>query len=317
MTCIICLNPTATSKLQVSDVKFVNCPRCGEYSLSGTAEFVWQAELKTSRQIANASGWIRERPRVQVNQVEALENLIPPSIAKRGEKLLTYLETVSEFAGKPVHVDLMDNPKLLGLSWSANTSELKYLLNDFLCGQAQFIYFEFGSPASRITITPKGYAYLESLRSTNAESEIGFCAMWFDDSLRPLWEKAIKPAIEMAGFEAKIMYEHSQNHNNKIDDEIIAMLRHSKFVVADFTHGQKGMRGGVYYEAGFAEGLGLEVICTCRKDLINEDEIHFDNRQSNFILWEEDKYDDFRKAIQMRIERTIGRGSHRLTKLTD
>ena len=39
-------------------------------------------------------------------------------------------------------------------------------------------------------------------------------------------------------------------------------IRKSKFLIADFT----GQRGGVYYEAGFAYGLGLPVIWTCRKD---------------------------------------------------
>ena len=39
-------------------------------------------------------------------------------------------------------------------------------------------------------------------------------------------------------------------HVNKIDDEIIAEIRRARFVVADFTHGDTGGRGSVYYEAG-------------------------------------------------------------------
>ena len=46
---------------------------------------------------------------------------------------------------------------------------------------------------------------------------------------------------------------------DKIDDEIIGEIRRSRFLVADFTHGDKGARGSVYYEAGFAYGLGLPV----------------------------------------------------------
>ena len=77
-----------------------------------------------------------------------------------------------------------------------------------------------------------------------------------------------------------------QEHNNKIDDEIIAEIRRSRFVVADFTQGEKGARGGVYYEAGFAQGLGIEVIFTCRKDVLDNNDIHFDTRQYNHIGWE-------------------------------
>lgn len=58
------------------------------------------------------------------------------------------------------------------------------------------------------------------------------------------------------------------------------MIRESRFVVADVT----GHRPGVYYEAGFAFGLTLPVIWTCRSDHRND--IHFDTRQFNHIFWE-------------------------------
>ena len=70
-----------------------------------------------------------------------------------------------------------------------------------------------------------------------------------------------------------------KQHINKIDDEIIAEIRNSKFLIADFT----GNRGGVYYEAGFAYGLGIPVIWTCKKEDISE--LHFDTRQYNHITW--------------------------------
>jgi len=59
-------------------------------------------------------------------------------------------------------------------------------------------------------------------------------------------------------------------HNEKIDDLIVAEIRKSGLVVADFT----GDRGGVYFEAGYARGLGLPVIWPCRKDWLEK--LHFD-----------------------------------------
>ena len=71
-------------------------------------------------------------------------------------------------------------------------------------------------------------------------------------------KKVLNCGIEDAGYEAVRIDE--KEHTNKIDDEIIAEIRRSRFVVADFTQGKDGARGGVYYEAGFAHGLGIEVI---------------------------------------------------------
>ncbi len=89
-------------------------------------------------------------------------------------------------------------------------------------------------------ITPRGHALLEELRTANPESPIGFCAMWFASDVTALWTQAIEPAIRAAGYEPKRI--DQDEHTNRIDDEIIAMIRRSKFVVADFT----GRRGGVY-----------------------------------------------------------------------
>ena len=153
-----------------------------------------------------------------------------------------------------------------------------------------------------LKITPRGYAQLEESRQRNLDSQLGFCAMWFDAELEFLWVDCIEPAIALAGYEPKRIDRHP--HNNKIDDEIVAMIRRSKFVVADFT----GQRGGVYFEAGFAKGLGLEVIWTVRKDELDEHKVHFDNRQFNFVTWESNRLEDFKNRLQFRIEATLGRG---------
>lgn len=100
-----------------------------------------------------------------------------------------------------------------------------------------------------------------------------------------------------------------KEHVNRIDDEIFADIRRSRFVIADFTHGDSGVRGGVYFEAGFAQGLGLPVIWTCRKDMLSEDKLHFDIRQYNFLEWTDENLEDFKDRLQKRIEAILGRGT--------
>ena len=96
---------------------------------------------------------------------------------------------------------------------------------------------------------------------------------------------------------------HIKQHNGKIDDEIVASIRSSKFVVADYT----GSRGGVYYEAGLAHGLGLPVIFTCRQeDMTN---LHFDIRQYNTIDWMREDLESARTRLKNRILATLGQGS--------
>jgi len=168
-------------------------------------------------------------------------------------------------------------------------------MEDYLQNEMEFLsWSRFG-----FKISPKGWAYIDSLRRGNPQSQTGFIAMWFDPSMNEL-RRFLASAIQNAGFEPLRI--DQKQHNNKIDDEIVAAIRRSKFLVADLTN----HRGGVYFEAGFAMGLSLPVIWTCRHDYLKE--THFDTRQYNFIVWTEDRLPDLEKALQNRIEATIGRG---------
>ena len=131
--------------------------------------------------------------------------------------------------------------------------------------------------------------------------------MWFGPTIDDAWEKGIRPGIEDSGYEP-IRIDKTE-FNDRIDDEIIAEIRRSRFLVADFTQDGDGARGGVYYEAGFAHGLGLPVIFTCRKDVIDEGLIHFDTRQYNHIVWTTPE--ELRKRLAERVAATIGDGPNK------
>ena len=151
-------------------------------------------------------------------------------------------------------------------------------------------------------ITPEGWAHLEEIKKMNADSLQCFVALWFDEQMQNIYDEYISRAITNAGYKPHKV--DQREYNDKIDDEIIAQIRRSRFIVADFT----GHRGGVYYEAGFAKGLGLEVIWTCRKDDI--DELHFDIRQYNCIDWDIEHLDVFSRRLTSRIESVLGHGSY-------
>jgi nucleoside 2-deoxyribosyltransferase len=153
-------------------------------------------------------------------------------------------------------------------------------------------------------LTAKGYERAEQLLSTNIDSKNVFVAMWFDKTETDAAWEAISNAVRQCGFEPFRVDKHE--HNNYICDEIISGIKQSKFVIADLT----GYRGGVYWEAGYAKGLGREVILTCRKDWCNGEakdnkRIHFDLEQIVRIEWTPDKLDEFESSLKSRMIATV------------
>ena len=77
-------------------------------------------------------------------------------------------------------------------------------------------------------------------------------------------------------------------------------IKNSRFVVADATD----QRPGVYFEAGYAMGLGLPVLWSVREDDLQN--VHFDTRQYNHIVWETPE--DLRDQLAKRIAAVLGDG---------
>ena len=154
-------------------------------------------------------------------------------------------------------------------------------------------------------VTVAGYRYIAD-QVAKVDSAQAFIAMWFNDSTDKVYEDGIKAGVKDAGFNPRRI--DRKDHINKIEDEIIAEIRRSRFLVADFTHGEDGARGGVYYEAGFAHGLGLPVIFACKKEY--EKTLHFDTAHFNHILWTEPS--ELRGALRNYLKSPVSRHARRL-----
>ena len=178
------------------------------------------------------------------------------------------------------------------IAYARNASEFEYLL-----WQARELgYLEKhpqGQSRDRLTLT--GWKYLANLPHQEIKPSQAFVAMWFHENLEDAWENGLKPALKQTGYDP-IRLDRTE-YNEKVDDRIVAEIRKSGLLIADFT----GHRGNVYFEAGFAMGLGIPIIWTCRATDIND--LHFDTRQYNYIVWND--IAELKERLINRIEATL------------
>jgi len=287
-----------------------DCPRCGIFHTTPKTEAEWKGRKADETRTAAASGWLRHNPGSRIlttADVDALCAVQIPDVERRGRFLLEEISRRNPSIGGEINFSFQDTGILpwLAVSYSSKAAEVVYLLDRYLRGEFEFIEWPQQNPAmlstaiGKVSITPKGHAFLASRSSQTGHGEIGFCAMWFGEEVQPLWQIVIEPGIRDAGFDPVRIDKLA--HNAKIDDQIIAAIRASRFVVADFT----GQRGGVYYEAGFAEGLGIPVIRMVRRDQI--DELHFDTRQYFHLAWDHDALGEAKRALSSHILATIAK----------
>jgi hypothetical protein len=249
------------------------------------------------------SGYVREmndrgNPDVLITNenVETLlaSPIIPKTPTQKRDKLLLWVYRHTDYFGE--WVELYDGHP--ATCYAAHEVEFDALYQ--VCCDNGLLEAK-GRDYSSLTLT--GHEHCEKLLANNpTDSKTVFVAMWFNAAVRAAYDAAIRPAIETCGY-AAVRVDNIE-HNNEITDEIIAGIRGSRFVVADLT----GYLGGVYYEAGFARGLGREVILTCHKDWFDGDpkenrKVHFDLDHRNIIVW--DDAEALKQAIINRIRATI------------
>ena len=302
------------------DGRDVDSPRAGgRYFISGSAE-TYLKNFNSSVKVRLTTWLVDQRrlgntiPEVTTKTIRNAKIWKNLDVSERADRLLRYQATKTKILGTPIHyrippimsggtrIDDRDKVycEMLAHSECFEIRDFTYLM-EYL-KKSGLITISENNREQSCTVTIDGFKRLAYLKDAHSISRKAFVAMWFDKFMNEAWENGFEPAIRNAGYEPIRI--DKREHIEKIDDEIIAEIRKSRFVVADFTHGKEGARGGVYYEAGFAHGLKIPVIFSCQKEVMKK--VHFDTRQFNHIVWK--TADELRKKLTHRIIAVIGEG---------
>lgn len=274
----------------------VDCPLCMTYIVNRTAiedniindiskedRILFSAHLRNSYVKSHSSEILSRTIKNIPETVAAYKRLTPMD---KASMVITYFAKLSTYFGYTIEFnrELEYTRFYCHKPFELKTIE-NYLLDKHLILRQD----------SGIVLTMDGWKAYETLKEINLNSKKVFVAMNFNANLKNIFDEAIYPACKECGFEAFRV--DSKEHNEKICDKIISDIKSARFLIADFTE----QRYGVYFEAGFAQGLRLKVIWTCKKG--EENKLHFDTRQYNHIIWE--SLEDFKVQLINRIKATI------------
>lgn len=260
------------------------CARCGKFTITQTAERTTKRKNlgpKLSSWIRNLSELGMEVPEINTNCLVEIEQSIPEY--NPSDKQYLFLRNISRKSRHPGDV-LSILPELdYPLAWASAPDEILFYIRFLvergfltLTDNKGFRYAP-GNNSISIAISPLGWNYLDEYEQRAIELSQAFVAMSFSKSMSKIWEQAIKPAINEAGYKA-YRIDSTQDHY-KFNIKIIDEIRNSLFVVAEVTEN----KNYVYFEAGYAVGRNLPVIwCVHKNDI---DNVHFDMRKSNHVVW--------------------------------
>lgn len=320
------------------DAEKYDCPQCGKYALEEFAER--NREFYVNKQLISA--WIRLQnkrnnyPFIGDNFPEEdwfknLSNMgFPQTVNEKLDGLLkAYADILKDDYNETIKVE--QRLDLVSDIAAKNLDEI-IGLNRFLADLEYIEYISIvGTLGYGIRPTAKGWFRIGDLNESISTSNSAFIAMWYGPQTARFREAAIQ-AVTACGYKPIIV--DDTEFNGFIMDEVITLIRQSRFLIADLTCMPEednknkprvtgGVRGGVYWEAGMAYGMGKTVIQTCIDTEESNRRIHFDLNQYRTIFWKEEelitdiidlinpvKNPSFTQKLAQHIMATVGKGSY-------
>lgn len=334
--CFICEHAEATRQSRNGDLVVYDCPNCGQYCVKDfDGAFIQREEpaffskapalafeRKSKGRDKYKLHWSNDIKQACIGNVPFLADY-PNTFPEKLDRMLLNIARLTDF--NPLNLTGSSHlPRaafFLEKDRSGNEASIEIVLK--LLKSEGLIEYKYGTTSDfAVNLTVKGAKIALELVRQAAGFKHAFLAMWFDPALDKFKDQVMS-AIKMAGYIPQIVNE--VHHNDFIMDKVLNLIKESCFVIADLTSApevvdgakpSKGVRGGVYLEAGYAKGLGRQVIFTCRDDEESSKRIHFDVKQINTIFWNGDsngtikafkKY-DFIEYLKEHIIATVGKG---------
>jgi hypothetical protein len=224
---------------------------------------------------------------------ELAEPHLRSRVSEKLDKVLTFLGRKTKVPGGWHLVDFSNDYPVVD---ARDEEELKYYL-DYLISKHQL---EAGSTGggpgeAKYRITIDGWRQLEPILRPGGEPGRCFVATWLADEMDEPYRNGIEPAVRACGYTPVWMKDIPENKG--ITDRILSEIRRAEFIVADFTE----QRPSVYFEAGFARGLGREVIWSCRDTHVKD--LHFDTKHFGHVVWKDST--ELRQKLEASIRANI------------
>ena len=309
--CFIC-NNINTIITGVEKGKDCQCPHCGNYKYFSDSGFVDELDKEYREKLSSYVFYHKKHlgkgfyigdfeddvsPYPHITK-EMVESWYPERFADKVDLILLKLQELSKYDGAPIYIE--DDVLFIPCE-TRNSSESAFRRRyyiDFLESQG---YLEHIMGSHTHILTPKSIERIYELQKTNSTNKDVFVSMAFNNGTKDTRE-AIRSGIDKAGFSSKFIDEII--HNHQIMPEMFRLIRECRFLVLEISDPNYG----AYYEAGYALGLGKEVIICCSKEVFEkkyetEEEQkyekylkpHFDIAQKQILVW--NNYEDLTKKL--------------------
>ena len=213
---------------------------------------------------------------------KVIDNEKLPEVFEQIDNFLIWVGKNSKFAGDLV---TMQTPTIIGYIGCVNDKTIQFIESSLV--EQKLIKIS----GNNYILTAAGWDKYAKISKGSISYDKVFMAMKFNNpDLNKFYDEFLKPAVAATGL--KLAKLNDEPKAGLIDVRMLLEIKTSKFLIADLSDANLG----AYWEAGYAHGLGKEVIYLCEESVFNDPDKkpHFDINHHYIIQW---NLDNPNKAI--------------------
>jgi hypothetical protein len=294
--CPVCkLSNVVISSNWSKEESLVECPNCGKYEISDSDLVVYSTKepnYELSFALYEKSINRKEQIILSSGNIDTIMKgiTLPHTYQEKADLIIKYV-----YSNIPLITRGFNLSGESGIKFNLIDGDSLRAMFNFLKDEEYFVpEVEYASGGGLLILTSKGIKHAETLINPNRDSDKVFVAMSFSEEMHYIYEKVLEPALKECGYHSLRI--DKKEFNGEIINEVIEEIKRSAFLIADFTENKPG----VYFEAGYATGIRIPIIYSCKRDEI--DKIHFDTNHYNYIEWIDEE--DLRNKLIKRITDT-------------
>lgn len=273
-----------------------------EYDLDKLASFLFYNKENTNRDFYLGFG--EKNKDYYCLSPRIINDWYPKIFAEKVDNILLKLSSMCQYDGDYIDIENCIDALLFCVNkessviekGSEKDAQINYIVN-FLKQQGYVVLVD----NYTVQLTVQALERIYELQKNQSTNKNVFVSMAFNKNTYDTRE-----AIRQGVIDAKFSPEYIDEiiHNHQIVPEMFRLIRESRFLILEISDPNYG----AYYEAGYALGLGKEVIICCKEEVFKREykteeekkyekylKPHFDIAQKQILVWKD--YQDLTKKL--------------------
>ncbi len=225
-----------------------------------------------------------------------LDNTSLPTPAEQADNLILYIASHTKYLGNNFKIayNSIEGKQIQAWIGAVDTNNFIEILKELTIKKLLNPATQINGEYYTVKLSITGWDRVKELKKMNKNSTQAFMAMKFESEQIKFIKNILTPRIKELGFDLKLLSDITSTEN-LIDNKLRVAIKQSRFLICDLTHGNRG----AYWEAGYAEGLGLPVIYICEKKVLDaKTDIHFDVSHQQIYSWEDNNNSSIQSFLE-------------------